>query len=273
VSQPLQEWLHAAGLTRVQGAILRVAQPSIRLSALRMAEENLARGTTKLGGRPDLASGAHWPERNGHPLPFVAQINLAEMGPYAVNHLLPSTGMLTFFFDVEHYFAVERVQLDQDPWWVGYFPADPAQLHSVPIPASIPSRYRYQPCKVTCTPELTLPTYDPYDEATLTRLRVSEPLTETEVQAYYAVQQHLAGMAGSHFHVPIHRVLGYADSLQSAIDDAWDTAADWQLLLQLDSDDAPDTEWGDTGRIYYGIRQQDLARQDFSQVHVILQCT
>ncbi len=48
---------------------------------------------------------------------------------------------------------------------------------------------------------------------------------------------------------------------------------DWQLLLQVDSDGAPDTKWGDTGRIYYWIRKKDLKRGDFGQVRLILQCT
>ena len=79
MSQPLQELLHAAGLTRIQETTLRVAQPSIRLSALRVAEVELARGATKIGGCPDLEPGVGWPECNGQPLPFVTQLNLAEV--------------------------------------------------------------------------------------------------------------------------------------------------------------------------------------------------
>lgn len=278
MSQPLPERLHAAGLTRVQGAILRVAQPSIRLSALRVAEEELARGTTKFGGRPDLALGARWPEYNEQPLPFVAQINLAEVRSYDLNHLLPPTGLLTFFFDVGQYFAREWGPGDQNPWWVGYLPPEPATLQPAALPASLPASHRYQPCKVTCTTELPLPAYDPYEETGFTRLGLAEPLTAEEEEAYFHVQQHLAGVAGARFHVPIHRLLGHDDPVQARMDKILEQASqevssDWRLLLQLDSDDAPETEWGDTGRIYYWIRQQDLARQDFSQVHVILQCT
>ena len=113
-----------------------------------------------------------------------------------------------------------------------------------------------------------------YDEATLRRLGWPEPLTEEEVWAYYDVQRQLAGVAGFRFHIPIHRVLGYADPVQARMDDVVEEgSSDWRLLFQMDSDSAPATEWGDTGRIYYWIRQQDLARQDFRQVHVILQCT
>ncbi len=47
----------------------------------------------------------------------------------------------------------------------------------------------------------------------------------------------------------------------------------WHLLLQIDTDSAPDTDWGDTGRIYFLMREADLMRRDFSGVWAILQCT
>jgi len=47
---------------------------------------------------------------------------------------------------------------------------------------------------------------------------------------------------------------------------------DWILLLQLDSDEDADMMWGDGGRLYFWIRQADLAKRDFSKVWMILQC-
>lgn len=36
-------------------------------------------------------------------------------------------------------------------------------------------------------------------------------------------------------------------------------ATDWQLLFQIDSDEKGlGTMWGDVGRVYFWIRQQDL---------------
>lgn len=48
--------------------------------------------------------------------------------------------------------------------------------------------------------------------------------------------------------------------------------SDWMLLLQIDSDDAPGTMWGDTGCIYYWIRRDDLARRHFADTWLMLQC-
>jgi uncharacterized protein YwqG len=50
-------------------------------------------------------------------------------------------------------------------------------------------------------------------------------------------------------------------------------AGDWQLLLQIDSDaKVLGTMWGDVGRVYFWIREQDLKKRDFSNVWLILQC-
>jgi uncharacterized protein YwqG len=44
----------------------------------------------------------------------------------------------------------------------------------------------------------------------------------------------------------------------------WTTAARWQLLLQLDSDEYM---WGtDSGILYFMIHEDDLRRRDFSRV-------
>lgn len=48
--------------------------------------------------------------------------------------------------------------------------------------------------------------------------------------------------------------------------------SEWRLLLQLDSDDASDMMWGDSGILYFWIREADARAGDFSNVWVILQC-
>lgn len=58
-------------------------------------------------------------------------------------------------------------------------------------------------------------------------------------------------------------------------------AGDWQLLLQLDSDEGmemPDDNgdmmiWGNYGQIYFWIKRQDLAARDFSKTWAIIEST
>lgn len=50
-------------------------------------------------------------------------------------------------------------------------------------------------------------------------------------------------------------------------------AADWRLLLQIDTDtDGPGWMWGDVGRIYFWILKQDLKAHRFDNVWLVLQC-
>ena len=49
-------------------------------------------------------------------------------------------------------------------------------------------------------------------------------------------------------------------------------ASDWQLLLQIDTDDDSGMMWGDGGRLYFWIRHDDLRKKNFDAVWMILQC-
>jgi len=50
------------------------------------------------------------------------------------------------------------------------------------------------------------------------------------------------------------------------------SSTDWRLLLQVDTDNDAGMMWGDTGMLYFWIREQDARARDFSKVWMILQC-
>ena len=49
-------------------------------------------------------------------------------------------------------------------------------------------------------------------------------------------------------------------------------AADWQLVLQIDSDIRVGMEWGDVGRLYLCARKHDLTASRFDRCWMIMQC-
>ncbi|MBT30166.1 MAG: hypothetical protein CMO01_10950 [Thalassobius sp.] len=49
-------------------------------------------------------------------------------------------------------------------------------------------------------------------------------------------------------------------------------AENWSLLLQIDSNDALNMMWGDSGRIYYWIKNDDLLNRNFDNCWFCLQC-
>jgi hypothetical protein len=109
--------------------------------------------------------------------------------------------------------------------------------------------------------------------------------------AYGDLERQLAGETTKPTHfVPIHRFLGHPNQVQNpmpiecelvshgldradATDETKQSAKNWRLLLQVGTDDARGTEWGDTGRIFFWIREEDARDRDFDRSWPILQCS
>jgi uncharacterized protein YwqG len=53
----------------------------------------------------------------------------------------------------------------------------------------------------------------------------------------------------------------------------WPGATDWELLLQVDSDDRAEIMWGDVGRIYFLIQREALAQRQFENAWLVFQCS
>jgi uncharacterized protein YwqG len=134
--------------------------------------------------------------------------------------------------------------------------------------------------------EVTLPTSETLD--------AELNLTRDEFRAYWKIERHAYSPEDER--QPIHRLLGYPQTIQGDMQlecqlashglylgtpsDYRDPRAaalragapDWRLLLQVDTDDVAETEWGDGGRVYYWLPAAALARRDFSAAWLILQC-
>ncbi|MGH2409021.1 MAG: YwqG family protein, partial [Chloroflexota bacterium] len=279
--------LDAIGLTRISDRLVSLSRPAIHLYTTTQSDDRIVTGVSKLGGSPDLPSMLAWPTWHDKPQGFIAQLNLADIAPYAPSHILPARGMLYFFYD-----------LWEQPWGfdpkdrgggrVIYFDGDVAQLRRRPAPPGPHDPEYATPftaCEVTCSSVLRPPSWFS------TRLD-SLALTQEEQKRYSEWW-----FDSTKDSAPCHQLLGlpcliqndmeiecqfvsngvYMGDLKGRNDPRHDhlkaAAPDWRLLLQVDSDDSSGMMWGDGGMIYYWIRKQDLAAGIFEHTWLVLQCS
>ena len=75
-------------------------------------------GDSKFGGEPDVAKEFTWPTTDDNrPLSFVFQVNLKDVSKYDKKHMLPSSGMLYFFYDLEGVGNEELSEKHIEDWW------------------------------------------------------------------------------------------------------------------------------------------------------------
>jgi uncharacterized protein YwqG len=272
----LRDQFKAAGLSRIAPTLEALAAPSLRLKTRAADDQQLALGVTKLGGLPDLPAGTAWPAWNGVPLGFVAQIHLDELRAYPVAPALPVNGWLHFFYDGRQQAFGDKPG-DRGAWQVIYQPA--SALTRLAAPAGLPGESRFKPCAVEYAAEVTLPQRPPV-------LAPKLDWTADEQHHYEDfLDQRVADRAA-----PRHRLLGHADEIQDdmhlqcqllshGVPDEQDPRAaalaagalNWQLLLQVDSDDSAGMRWGSAGRLYFWIEQAALQAQRFDNVWMVMQ--
>ncbi len=226
--------------------------------------------------RPDSADPQD--ERAVYPLSFLCQINLRDV-PEPIDGL-PESGLLSFFYGIEDQ-PWGYDPADRNGWLVQFFDRDQEFSTALP-PEQLSNEFRFRHCEVEFEPEMTLPDWSSLDS-----------MTDAEGEEYLNLQEQLVGSSGA-MH---HRLLGHPQVIQNPMelecqlasngiycgnsdvyrDSRFATlragAADWRLLLQLDSDEASvGWMWVDVGRLYFWIRTEDLQELRFDRAWVCLQC-
>ena len=165
--------------------------------------------------------------------------------------------------------------------WAVIHTADGAAVRPREAPGAVPAEGRFAATGLSADRELT---FVPWESFTAESLA----MTCEEIRVY-------ARVLPSDDPV-IHRLLGHPDPVQGDMQlecqlvangvycgDASGYrdpraarlrpgAADWRLLLQVDSQDDAGMMWGDVGRLYYWIRQEDLTAGRWDRTWLILQC-
>ena len=274
----IRELVQKFGLgTRAQD-IAALTQPAVEL-ALDAPSSISAVGVSRVGGNPDLPPGIEWPRWKDRSLAFIAQVNLADVTGFAGVEALPSTGILSFFYDAE-----------QSTW--GFDPDDRGSFRVLHLasdveprshPSDVPEEARYPARVIRLLTGHTLPAPDSRSISDLC-------LSETQEDAYFELYDFVMPEGGRSL------LLGHPDQIQGDMQlecalvngglycgdasgyqdpraaDLRRTASEWRLLLQIGSDEDAGMMWGDAGCLYYWIRMADLEVEDFSKAWMILQC-
>ena len=222
----------ARGLSEAAGTgeplpavVLRKAKPSGRL----------AKGASRIGALPDLPRGIEWPVYKGRKLPFVAQINLKELGGFTDAADAPRDGWL-YAFDL----VTNDRDVDASPVVFVHRGADASELKRATAPAEDDiwpdwtNRRVYDLVPVAFAPA-------PKDEVLGESYRPSP-------QAGWLFGEMYGGFG----------------TAGEVADTEFRDGDDWINLLAVLS--VGSMTWSDAGHLYLLIRRSALARGDFSDV-------
>ena len=260
------------------------AKASVRIISLLIEEDKIKIGSSKFGGRPDLPLDFHWPEWKGMSLSFIAQINCAEVKGFEIEKLLPESGILYFFCDAADQSVWDFDPKDKDNYRVVFADMKVESLLRWDFPEDLPLDFRFDCAELKFSTESTLPSKD---SVFISDLELDESEVETLVMMEDSNRLSIEDCS-------INRLFGYPDLIagemetlctlgqgkfcgdsneveKDKLDFYLDDAKEWRLLLQVDSLDKLGFMWGDSGRIYYWIRKQDLLSKDFTKVWLIRQ--
>jgi uncharacterized protein YwqG len=274
--QLLQKW----GLVKYQENLIGQSRPGIRLDCAQAGgDDAIPVGVSKMGGLPDLPPDVDWPKWKGRSLDFLLQLSMAELRDCRASADLPKRGLLSFFYDPEQ----ETWGFDPEDggsWRVFYFDGPVKVLERRPAPAKKSQSSTYKAFRLRFQEVLTL-------------MPLTEEMIESLENGWDSHMDFVSDLVGDK---PLHQVLGHPAEIQGEMRLECQLAAngvycgdgteethpryaeltrgteDWRLLLQVDSDDAAGMMWGDCGRLYFWIKEQDLAQSNFDNVWMILQC-
>ncbi len=274
--QNVQAALEHAGFKSLVPHLDVITRPSIRVQSTPAEDETLQPGTSKLGGLPDLASGVAWPEWQGVPQSFVGQIRLADVQPFDAEHVLPTNGLLSFFYNAKQ--DTYGVAGDAGSWSV-FLLEDTANLKRTPAPQNLPAASQFKASALTFSSQLTL---SPQPQLEVPGL----PWTDADQQRYDPIYAQFTNDPGDT--TPRDQLLGHPLTLQDDMRVQCETASQnmtgntdspdlakkalrWQLLFQIDSDERIRMQWASAGLLYYWITREDLAAHKFDRTWLVLQ--
>lgn len=223
---------------------------------------------TKFGGMPVVPHGFIWPTFNGKPIPFLLQIDFAEINGEGKLQNFPQTGVMYVFVDSDKVNYVDK-DINDDDWTykqgetykILYF-NEYADLDIAEKPNDL--KITYDEFYVTPQTVKTYPDTDDCDEA-------------NEIYKNCPVDGMEDGYEMTRYENSGHRIGGWADYVQGGgliYTYKRSKNDNWMLLMQIESEEGDDNfMWGDVGTLYFFVNEKDLAERNFDNVRLEMQCT
>ncbi|WP_310144155.1 YwqG family protein [Paenibacillus amylolyticus] len=278
--------LEQVGLKEYSNAIANWIFPTAQLFLNRISDYDITLGRSKVGGTPDLPEDLEWPRWKEYDMTFISQINLADC-PQQLS--LPRQGLLSFFYAVKPMYVDMDFYNDPSTCRVFYF--SPERLNKLKrrnAPSSLTESEKMKPNEVIFEANLSVPASE---SAYLESLGLGWNGNIADFEKYWRLFLPSWNTKGC-----INRLIGHPDPIQGDMQvrceliygpSKWiednnpesrvkviQSALKWRLLLQIDSEEEKTgMMWGDVGRIYYWIHEDDLANLRFERVICIMQCT
>lgn len=262
-----------------------------------LAGKDLPAGSSKFGGRPDVPAGFVWPVFETktldddmvkpRPLAFLAQFDCARLAGLDPEGLLPRTGLLSFFYelgsqrwgyDPKDAGCARVFWFDGEPLAPAEFPQDLEEDFRLPELAAELSSGTDAPDFQDACPALgydwTTNDYRAFDQARR-ELELPYPDNLSKLLGWPDIIQNNMTLE-CELVSRGHYLGGRWESVPLEERDALRTPSvqNWRLLFQLDTVASGDFElmFGDCGRIYFYIRNEDLLARRFDRAWLVLQC-
>ena len=261
------------------GGLYEALSPHAKNAIYMELDEDGGDGFSKMGGEPELPAGMEWPRTgDGVPLSFIAQIDFAEAHRADIDGRLPESGMLWFFYDCSD---------DGMPW--GFDPKDAdgwrviyrENAETEPAEAPEDLEVTFSEAHISFESQLDLLSTD-------SDLCDELDLPDEEMDDYFDWMEEREGEC--------NKLLGHSDNIQGGMELECEyvthgiycgdpsgyekakalglhkNAHRWHLLMQVESNESLGMMWGDMGRLYLWITEEDLKAKRFDKSWLILQC-
>lgn len=275
--------------------LLKIAKNEIRIT-YRKNDTPLSLLCSRIGGKPAVPPNFVWPyytgslygekESKSRPLSFMAQINLKDIAGLDEENILPPSGILSFFYELETMtwgFDPE----DKGSAKVFYFP-DESDLRLADFPDELDEDSKLPEFAVDFQRHISVPEYGDFDDDSEYDW---DDYHECSIKCGYDPDEW-----GDYT-----KLLGFPDVIQNPMEEECESvtrgyrrgspedyakiseeekadieakADEWMLLFQMGTitDDDYELMFGDCGHIYFWIKKTDLMNCNFDNIWLILQC-